>query len=211
MISIFIIIFLIITLCSIYLGRAKNKPVLTIFVFCFLSVLTCLIYLKKGGIETFTFEDTLNKYVGDIINKTKNLDEMDPQLMITFMEKKLDEEPNDIEGWLILARTCVISGHFQKADMHYKSALEIFPNNENVLLEYSILKKNINQTESAIKLLKNLKHINPNNIKAREMIIEILLKNPYEEKALNEIEELFEIKKEDTDYIKNLKKKYNLE
>ena len=71
--------------------------------------------------------------------------------MITFLENKLNEDPNDIEGWLILARTSVISGYFQK-ETHYKSALKYFPDNENALLEYSILKKNTNQTESAMKL-----------------------------------------------------------
>ena len=210
MILFFIFIFLIIAFCSIYLNKSKTNFKFTFLIFFFLSVPTVFIYLKKGGIETFTFEEKLNDIIEDVINKTKNINEVDPKLMITFLEKKLIEDPNDIEGWLILARTSVISGYFQKGDMHYKSALKYFPDNENALLEYSILKKNTNQTESAMKLLLRLKEINPKNIKAREMIIEILFKNSKKKQALKEIKKLLEIKKEDSVFINNLKKKYNL-
>ena len=54
-----------------------------------------------------------------------------PTTLITFLEKKLEKEPNDLQGWLILSRTCVLSGHYQKADKYYQIALELFPNNEN--------------------------------------------------------------------------------
>ena len=46
-------------------------------------------------------------------------------------------------------------------------ALKYFSDNENALLEYSILKER-NQTESAMKLLLRLKEINPKNIKAKK-------------------------------------------
>ena len=44
----------------------------------------------------------------------------------------------------------------------------------------------------------------------REMIIEILFKNSQKKQALKEIKKLLEIKKEDSVFINNLKKKYNL-
>ena len=77
-------------------------------------------------------------------------------------EKKLKKEPNDLQGWLILSRTCVLSGHYQKADKYYKNALELFPKNENILLEIALLKKKTNQTESAEKYLNKLEAMLPN-------------------------------------------------
>ena len=104
----------------------------------------------------------------------------------------------------------MISGHYQKADMHYKNALKFFPKNENILLEYSILKKNTNQTESAIKHLIKLKSLYPNNTKAREIIIEIYQNLSNKIEAEREIKELLQLKEQDGEYIKIIKKKFNL-
>ena len=122
----------------------------------------------------------------------------------------MDNSPDDIQGLLILARTCVLSGYYQKADLHYKNALKKFPNNSNLLLEYSILKKNLNQTEGALKLLFQFKSNYSKNIKGRELIIEILYENQKFLQAEKEISELIEIKRNDQEYIKKLKKKYKL-
>ena len=169
-----------------------------------------LIYVTKGNIQTFTYDQKLNSYIESLLNNPDGIEEIDPQLMISFLEKKLRKKPKDIDGWLILARTCVISGHYQKADMHYKSALKIFPQNENLLLEYSILKKNTKQTKSALNYLMKLKNFYPNNLKGRELIIEILFENSNEIIALKEIKELLNLRKNDSEYIKKIKEKYNL-
>ena len=105
-----------------------------------------------------------------------------------------------------MARTCVIGGFYQKADLHYKTALKNFPNNKNLLLEYSILKKNTNQTKSAMYYLLKVKSLYPKDEKARELIIDILLKNNKEKAAEKEINELFILKNEDENYLKYLRK-----
>jgi cytochrome c-type biogenesis protein CcmH/NrfG len=166
--------------------------------------------MTKGNIQTFTYEQELNRYIESLTSNPDGIEEIDPQLMISFLEKKLKKEPRDINGWLILTRTCVISGYYQKADMHYKSALKNFPENENLLLEYSILKKNTKQTKSALNYLIKLKNFYPNNLKARELIIDILFENSREKIALKEIKELFNIRKNDSEYIKKIKERYNL-
>ena len=210
MIYLILLITTIITLCSVYLNKSKKKKSKTFYIFIFISIPTMLIYVTKGNIQTFTYDQKLNSYIESLLNNPDGIEEIDPQLMISFLEKKLRKKPKDIDGWLILARTCVISGHYQKADMHYKSALKIFPQNENLLLEYSILKKNTKQTKSALNYLMKLKNFYPNNLKGRELIIEILLENSYEVKAFKEIKELLNLKKNDSEYIKKIKEKYNL-
>lgn len=210
MIYLILLITIIITLCSIYLNTSKKKKSKNFYIFFLISIPTILIYMTKGNIQTFTYEQELNRYIESLTSNPDGIEEIDPQLMISFLEKKLKKEPRDINGWLILTRTCVISGYYQKADMHYKSALKNFPENENLLLEYSILKKNTKQTKSALNYLIKLKNFYPNNLKARELIIDILFENSREKIALKEIKELFNIRKNDSEYIKKIKERYNL-
>ena len=94
--------------------------------------------------------------------------------------------------------------------MHYKNILEIFPKNENALLEYSILKKNTNQTQSALKILFQLKKFFPKNTQGRHLIIEIFNENGDNEIANKEIQELLELQKGDKESLKKIKEKYNL-
>ena len=173
--TIFLILTLLIIIAISYylMPSIKNKLIL----FTSLIIVTPIGYILKGSFESFTFNEENNKIIEDIIISKENIDELDPNRLILYLESKLNKNPKDLQGWLILARTCVISGHYQKADMHYKSALKNFPENENLLLEYSILKKNTKQTKSALNYLMKLKNFYPNNLKGRELIIEILFEN----------------------------------
>ena len=202
--------FIIITLSALYLNQYKNKT-LGFFLVFFLTVIpTTIIYLSKGNLETFSFEEKINNIVQEGINNPEKFKNISPEVLITFLEKKLEKEPKDLQGWLILSRTCVLSGHYQKADKYYQIALELFPNNENILLEIALLKKNTNQTESAEKYLNNLKDVYPSNIKARELLIEIFTNNNMKIKAIEEFNELNIIKKGKREYLESIKKKYNL-
>ena len=137
-----LILFLIIIILSVlYLNKFKKKTLGFFLVFLLITIPTTIIYLSKGNIETFFFEEEINKIVQEAINDPENFKNINPQVLIIFLEKKLKKEPNDLQGWLILSRTCVLSGHYQKADKYYKNALELFPKNENILLEIALLKK----------------------------------------------------------------------
>ena len=105
--------------------------------------------------------------------------------IIFFLENKLKNKPNDFEGWMLLARTCFISGHFQKADLYYNKALKyFFPRNEVILYELHYSEKNTNQFLSALSILEEIYNINPMNLNSIELNLEILkiIKN---EKLLN--------------------------
>ena len=61
---------------------------------------------------------------------------------------------------MLLARTCFISGHFQKADLYYNKALKYFlSRNEVILYELAIFKKNTNQFLSALSILEEIYNI----------------------------------------------------
>jgi len=193
-----------------YLNKFKRKTLRFFLVFLLITIPTTIIYLSKGNIETFFFEEKINKIVQEAINDPENFKNINPQVLIIFLEKKLKKEPNDLQGWLILSRTCVLSGHYQKADKYYKNALELFPKNENILLEIALLKKKTNQTDSAEKYLNRLKILYPLNIKARELLIEIFSENYMQIKAMKEYKELTVVKKGEKEYLESIKKKYNL-
>ena len=205
-----ILSFIIITLSVLYLNKFRRKTFGFFLVFLIITIPTTIIYLSKGNLETFFFEDKINKVVQEGIKDPENFKSISPQVLIIFLEKKLKKEPNDLQGWLILSRTCVLSGHYQKADKYYKNALELFPKNENILLEIALLKKKTNQTQSAEKYLIRLKNLYPSNIKARELLIEIFTNNYMQMKAIKEYKELTIIKKGEKEYLENIKKKYNL-
>ena len=210
MLLFFVIILALIFFTCFYLKRYDMSFAKFIFLFFFFLISTGIIYYKKGNLESFTFEKNLVSNIENVIKDPEELQKIDPELIILFLEKKLEDNPKDIDGWLILARTCVISGYVQKADMYYKTALSYYPQNKNALLEYSILKKNTNQTKSAIQLLSFSKKIYPEDKKIRELLIEILIINEKVMAARKEINDLIEIKKDDQDYIEYVKEKFKL-
>ena len=204
-----VLFLIIITLCVVYLNKNKRKTS-GFFLFLLIVIPTTIIYLSKGNLETYFYDEKINNIVQEGINDPKQFRNISPQVLITFLEKKLKKDPNDLQGWLILSRTCVLSGHYQKADKYYQTALEFFPKNEKILLEIALLKKNTNQTESAEKYLTKLKNLYPSNIKAREILIEIFVNNFFQMKAKEEFKELIILKKGDKEYLESIKKKYNL-
>ena len=98
----------------------------------------------------------LEKQIKESIKDPNKFLDIDPKKIIFFLENKLKEKPNDLEGWLLLARTCFISGHFQKAGLYYKNALKYFPENETILYELAMLKKNTNKLMSALSILEKI-------------------------------------------------------
>ena len=157
MIISFSIIFIVILFATLYLIKNKQDKRKFSFLFLFFTFSTFSIYFFKGNIESFFYEDNLRKKIENLFSENEKLVDIKPELVILYLEKKLKKNPEDIQGWLILTRTCVLSGYHQKASQHYKSALKSFPQDENLLLEYSILLKNTNQTKAAMKHLSILK------------------------------------------------------
>ena len=148
--------FLIIFLFSIFLYDPKISK--KKFFVTFLSILfsASMIYFVKGNKEAFIFENLVSEEINQITNNPESLKEINPQKIIFFLESKLRENPVDLEGWKLLARTCLMTGHIQKAEVHYTKALKYFPSNESLIYEYAVLKKNTDQLQSALKLLKKV-------------------------------------------------------
>ena len=207
---VFTLFTIIIITCALYLNKFKKRPLRFFLTILIIVTPTTLIYFKKGNIESYSFKDKVNQIIEDGSSNPEKFKEISPEILVLYLEEKLKKKPNDLQGWLILARTCVLGGYYQKADKYYKNALKNFPLNEDILLEYAILKKNSNQTKSAKDYLYKLKSLSPNNLKAREVLIEILINNLLHNEAKKELNQLFDLKNNDEEYIKKIKKKFEL-
>lgn len=166
-----------------------------------LSVVGLGSYLKFGEYHFINIMDTLYE---DIKNEHIN----DPRKLVIFLETKLAKDPHDLEGWLILARTCLITGHIQKAELYYSKARKYFPNNSDVLFETAMLKNNIGQIDKSIDLLLKAHDLDNKSLKIKEQLIKtyILLEKRVDAKLVLE-----EIKKNHSEYKANdLKRIENL-
>ena len=206
--TIFLILTLLIIIAiSYYLMQSiKNRLIL----FTSLIILTPIGYILKGSFESFTFNEENNKIIEDIIISKENVDELDPNRLILYLESKLKKNPKDLQGWLILARTCSLSGYLQKADLYFKKGLNFFPYDEDLLFEYSLLKKNTNQFKSALEILSKLKVISPTNIFARELIIDILITINNKQLAQKEWNEMVKSKNFDNNKLLEIRDKFEL-
>ena len=202
-----ILILLIIIAISCYLMPSTKSRII---LFMFLITVTPVFYMLKGSFESFTFNEENNKIIEDIVVSEEKIDELDSNRLILYLENKLNKNPKDLQGWLILARTCRLSGYLQKADLYFKKGLEFFPYDEILLLEYSLLKKNINQFKSALEILSKLKAISPTNIFARELIIDILITINKKERAQKEWNEMVKSKNFDNNKLIEIRDKFRL-
>ncbi len=125
---------LISTLIVYFLFGLKLVKTKAIFFSLLLTVITGIIYTFKSNLKSFTYMDDLNKNI--IEGKGIN-----PNEVIIFLENKLNKNPKDLDAWLVLARTCLITGHIQKSELYYNKGLKYFPRSEDLLLESAILKK----------------------------------------------------------------------
>ena len=156
MFLIFLTLFcLIIMLFSIFLYNPKVSKKKFFLTFLSISFSALLIYFFKGNKEAF-FENLVNEEINKLTDDPKSLTEINPQKIIFFLESKLEENPLDLEGWKLLARTCFMTGYPQKAEVHYTKALKHFPSNETLIYEYAVLKKNTDKFQGALKLLKKV-------------------------------------------------------
>ena len=185
------------TLLVIFLLRSSifNKKVLIISIST--SILTATIYIFKSDLKSFT-------YMNDLKKNIEQGNDINPNEVIVFLEKKLDENPKDIDAWLVLARTCLITGHIQKSELYYFKALKYFPENQDLLLETAILKKSNFDFENAIKYVNKLLSLYPENIPAKMLYIELMLHTGELKKANRSLNELSNKTDLDSSWLKKL-------
>ncbi len=177
--------------------NTRKKKLFSILIFSF----TALTYLSNANLEIFSYKETLED---DLYNEKK----INPEKLILYLEIQLKENPNDLEGWKILAKTCLLTGYVQKADLYFKKSLKIFPDNLDLLLEYADLKENIFESSNAIILREKIKKIDGSNIENVISLTRLYIAKGKKNKAINAIKFL-ENKKINESIINELNSKMN--
>jgi cytochrome c-type biogenesis protein CcmH len=89
--------------------------------------------------------------------------------MVDKLAERMKEQPDDAEGWTMLARSYTVLGRFADALPAYRRATELLPNNANLLADYAdavaATKGGANNAESAV-LIERALRVDPNHVKA---------------------------------------------
>ena len=194
----FLWIALVILLVSIFfLFKFSVKKWSFVFYLTYILISSGVLYFLKGNLDTFSYDYKLNKEVQEKLGDPEKFSSIEPKKIIYYLENKLRNTPDDLDGWMLLARTCFLSGHIQKADLYYNKAIKHFPDNVGVLFELAMLRKNTNQLLSASNILEKIYKIYPVHLPSIKLHLNIL-------KSLKNKENLFE-------KITKLKKNVNID
>jgi tetratricopeptide (TPR) repeat protein len=108
---------------------------------------------------------------------------------VKVLEDLTQKNPNSFIATYYLAKLHASLRDFGKSAVFYKKALELNPSAEQVALEYIKVLVLNKQGNEAIKECQKLVNQNPDNLKAREFLAELLLGEKKIELAINEFEE----------------------
>ena len=177
----YLIIFLVCLIISFNIVGTKKNLKLCIFFFLPIFFLCSLTYYLKGSKDFFSFEQKLK-------DDLKTEKELDPEKLILFLESQLKKNPKDLEGWKILARTCLFAGYIQKANLYYNKAINFFPKDLSLIKEYAFFKRENKELEKAIELAEKIKKIDNKDIENLTFLIELFIELEMRTKAKNEID-----------------------
>jgi len=94
----------------------------------------------------------------------------DMQSMLTGLQQRLEQDPEDLEGWLLLARTLRASQRFDEASAALERAFELAPDNLVVMVDLAesriYLDPEGRVPESSVQLLERALELNPDMQKA---------------------------------------------
>jgi cytochrome c-type biogenesis protein CcmH len=96
------------------------------------------------------------------------LTEQDIQNMVEQLASRLEKDPNNLEGWQMLARSYAAMQRFPEATKAYKKALELNPNNAQLTIDYADFLAYQNQSAKGepMRLILRALELDPSNIKA---------------------------------------------
>jgi cytochrome c-type biogenesis protein CcmH len=96
------------------------------------------------------------------------LTEQDIQNMVEQLATRLEKDPNNPEGWQMLARSYAAMQRFPEATKAYKKALELNPNNAELTIDYADFLAYQNQSAKGepMRLILRALELDPSNIKA---------------------------------------------
>ena len=142
-----------------------NSKIMTTFgLVLFLSMGSVSIYSFLGSpkLGNIAFADR------DIEKERKDLSDVqavsEMMVLVESLEKQLATDPNNLDGWLMLGRSRVSLGQFDRAIEAYEKALKLSPVNLDALVDYAEVLIFINEGQVSSDALKSLQYAHKINV-----------------------------------------------
>ncbi len=138
----------------------RKKKWSTIFIASALPISAIVLYLLVGS--------PLALYLPEANQGQPQLTQQDIEGMVARLAQRLEKDPNNAEGWQMLGRSYAALGKMSDAQAAYKKALELNPNNAQLLVDYADLLAFQNKSIKGepMRLVQKALQIDPNNLKA---------------------------------------------
>jgi len=140
---------LIVLILSIYIyfllinGDKQNNSKLLIIVMALLTISTIYLFslnYKQSNVDIY--KDIYKKNI-QVRSNIKTIKDNLPKL-----EQKLVSNPNNFNGWLMLGKSYSILKNYQKASKAYEVAINLRPDNSDVLREYILVLRSDSETSN---------------------------------------------------------------
>ncbi len=138
----------------------RKKKWSTIFIATTLPIGAIVLYLLVGS--------PLALYLPEANQGQPQLTQQDIEGMVERLAQRLEKDPNNAEGWQMLGRSYAALNRMTEARAAYKKALELNPNNAQLLVDYADLLAFENKSirGEPMRLVQKALQIDPNNLKA---------------------------------------------
>ena len=145
--------------------EARPLPkILAAFVIVLIPLTSVGIYLGIGNIESFVASEPAAQSA--TIDSLSDEDQQTLNRLLTDLESKLAQNPNDIEGWSLAARTYMSVGVFDKAVSAFDNLNRLEPDDPDILSGYAdaVIMMNGNRyTDLAQQLIAQVLQLDPNH------------------------------------------------
>ena len=145
--------------------QIKSSPWLMIILSLAIPVLAISIYLKTGN-QMMLDQEALAQFQAD------QLQTPDIEVMVATLAERLQQTPDDGEGWWMLGRSYLVMNRFEEAVKAYSRANELIKDNAGLLVDYAdaiARSQNNDLTGAAKPLIERALEIDPQQGKARWM------------------------------------------
>jgi len=112
------------------LKNSSKKGVLWIFVLLFVPSLTLVIYFKLGASHELAIAQ-------DVRSIQQGGGEQTVDMMVARLKSKLEQSPDNVDGWFLLARTYLSMGRYEDAAKTYENILTLSDNDSGVMGQYA--------------------------------------------------------------------------
>lgn len=114
-------------------GPAQNAKGLAMILLVLVPFLAVLTYAQLGEFDAISGKIAAQQ----VADSTGHDQSMSIEQAITQLSERLEQEPDNAEGWYMLGRSYMAVQRYNEAVSAYKKSVELFPGNADLLLSYA--------------------------------------------------------------------------